>query len=367
MTRNSPIHNILAKIFIICMCALTAGCSPSLPQITSSTGSNGANSTTSGAPTSACASNSTAAICALGQGIQNGTMFVEPDAGYKPIVDAIKSAQKSIQLEIYLLTQRSVIYALEDAANRGVSVQVMLEPHPYGGGSPTATLDKLSAAGVQAKTTNPSFALTHAKFMIIDHSIVFISSANFTASALGGSSYTTNREYIVEENNAAEAQELETIFTADWNRTTPALTDPNLLVSPINSFTDTIKLINSAKKSIIMEEEEMNNTDVMNALIAAEKRGVKVQIVTPVLSSSSDAQEEQQESAAGIQVVQLNDKSGALYIHAKMIVVDGTLGYVGSVNVSTASFNNNREVGVLISSSSMLQQLETAFAADVQG
>lgn len=346
---------------------LAAGCSLSIPQTTTTANTNGSNATTSGSPTSACAAGSSAAICALGQGIQNGTLYIEPDAGYKPIVDAIHAAQKSVQLEIYLLTQRSVIYALEDAANRGVTVQVMLEPHPYGGGSPTATLDKLSSAGVQAKTTNPSFALTHAKFMIIDHSTVFISSANFTASALGGSSYTTNREYIVEENNTAEAQELETIFTADWNRTTPSLTDPNLLVSPINSFTDTLQLIKSAKKSIIMEEEEMNNTDVMNALIAAEKRGVKVQIVTPVPSSSADSQEEQQETAAGIQVVQLNDKSGALYIHAKMIVVDGTLGYVGSVNVSTASFNNNREVGVFISDSAMLQQLENAFAADVRG
>src|SRR5512142_881167 len=43
-------------------------------------------------------------------------------------------------------TDRNVIRALEEAANRGLDVRVMLEPHPFGGGSsPSKTLDLLAA------------------------------------------------------------------------------------------------------------------------------------------------------------------------------------------------------------------------------
>ena len=95
------------------------------------------------------------------QGVQ---VYVEPDAGEHPITDAINAAQKSIWLEIYILTDRNVIRALEEAANRGVDVRVMLEPHPFGGGgSPARTMDQLGAAGAQVQESSPSFALTHEK------------------------------------------------------------------------------------------------------------------------------------------------------------------------------------------------------------
>jgi hypothetical protein len=61
-------------------------------------------------------------------------------------------------------TDRNVIRALEDAANRGLDVHVMLEPHLFGGGtSPSKTLDTLAASGIKTQFTNPSFSLTHEK------------------------------------------------------------------------------------------------------------------------------------------------------------------------------------------------------------
>jgi hypothetical protein len=61
-------------------------------------------------------------------------------------------------------TDRNVIRALEEAANRGLDVRVMLEPHPFGGGtSASKTLDTLAATGIKTKFTNPNFSLTHEK------------------------------------------------------------------------------------------------------------------------------------------------------------------------------------------------------------
>ena len=102
--------------------------------------------------------------CNTGTGVQGVKVFVEPDDGEQVITNAITNAQKSIWLEIYILSDRNVIRALEEAANRGLDVRVMLEPHPFGGGtSPSKTLDLLAASGVKTQFTDPSFSLTHEK------------------------------------------------------------------------------------------------------------------------------------------------------------------------------------------------------------
>ena len=66
--------------------------------------------------------------------------------------------------------------ALEEAANRGLDVRVMLEPNPIGGGtSPSKTLDTLAASGVKTQFTNPSFSLTHEKGIPIVRKVSLLS------------------------------------------------------------------------------------------------------------------------------------------------------------------------------------------------
>src|SRR5438128_12093362 len=122
--------------------------------------------------------------CVLGSGAQNVQVFVEPEAGEQPILSAMQSAKKSIWLEMYLLTDRNVLRALEEAANRGIDVRVMLEPHPFGGGSPARAMDQLRAAGAKVQESNPAFTITHEKGMIIDTSTAYIMTSNFSRAAL---------------------------------------------------------------------------------------------------------------------------------------------------------------------------------------
>ncbi|EFH86379.1 phospholipase D-like domain-containing protein [Ktedonobacter racemifer] len=135
---------------LLTLALLLAACNVNGGDLTGSS-----SNTSNGSPTS------------LGTGSQDVQVFVEPDAGYQVITDAINQAQKSVWVEMYLLTERHVISALEEAAHSGKNVRVMLEGHPYGSGtsSPSQTIDRLNAAGVQAKATNPAFALTHEKGM----------------------------------------------------------------------------------------------------------------------------------------------------------------------------------------------------------
>src|SRR5579864_7269131 len=60
------------------------------------------------------------------------TVFVEPQAHSAPVLALIRSARHSIRLEVYLLTNRTIIGALSRAQAAGINVRVLLEQHPYG-------------------------------------------------------------------------------------------------------------------------------------------------------------------------------------------------------------------------------------------
>ena len=284
-------------------------------------------------------------------------LFVEPAAGEQVILNAINNAQQSVWLETYLLTDTNIINALEKAAGR-IQVRVMLEPHPVGGGSPQSTLDALKAAGASTEDTSPSFTLTHEKGMIVDGKTAFIMTCNFTYSALNGK----NREYGIIDTNTPDVQSVIDIFNADWSRSAIQPSDPGLVVSPTNSRTDLTAFINSAKSSLIVEAEEMQDTSIEQAIVSAAQRGVKVQVILPTPSSSSDS------NAAGIATIKAGgaqvEEDAQLYMHAKMMVADGSSAFVGSENISSNSLDNNRELGLIFSDTSIIGTLQTTFQQD---
>jgi cardiolipin synthase A/B len=339
----------LAYILIAMLCILLVGC-----DVTISTNgtSNGGNQ---------CQSN-----CSTGSGAQGVKVFVEPDAGESVVVNAIGDARKSVWLEMYLLSDTKVIHALEDAANHGIDVRVMLEPHPFGGTSPSRTLDQLKAAGIKAQYSDPDFALTHEKGMILDANTAYIMTSNFTRSALGGysgSSYLSNREYDIIDTNAKDVQAVIAIFNADWNHTTAQFNDPNLVVSPVNSRNDFITLINSAHHTLLIEAEEMKDDAIEQALVNAEQHGVHVEVILPAphgSQSDSNSQGIDTIKQVGVQV----KEDSKLYMHAKIIVVDGKTAFVGSENISTPSLDRNRELGIIVSDAGVLGTLQSTFQTD---
>lgn len=312
----------------------------------------------------ACASTS-GPSCAIGSGAQNLQLFIEPKDGVTPVTNAIHNAQQSVWVEVYLLTNSSVINALEDAANQGVDVRVMLDPHPFGisATSVQQTLDKLKDAGIRTTTANPAFQFTHAKFIIIDGKILFLMTANLTAAALGTSKKATNREYLLDDRESQDVQEAESIFTDDWNRAAPTLSDANLIVSPVNSRAKLLALINSAQQSLSIENEEMQDQQIEQALAHAAMRGVKVEVVLPAPDTgSSDT------NAAGVAFLRKSNVSvredEKLSIHAKMMIVDEKKAYIGSENFSSTSLDKNRELGVIIAAAIVIQSLKATFMID---
>lgn len=287
----------------------------------------------------------------------NITLFVQPDTGRQPLLDAIANAQKEIDVEVYLLSDKQIIAALEDAHQRGVLVNVMMEQHPFGGGNLNIKTEKeLDSHGVNTQWSSPSFALTHEKTMIIDNAEVFILSQNLTAS-----SFSKNREYDIVDTSPQDVAEIKTIFKDDWEHSpfTPP-TSSDIIESPDNSRGALTTLILSAQNSIDAETENIDDDSLINSFCDKAKK-ITVRILTPTLSQLSANQDELQKlSDCGVRVKNISSP----YMHAKMIIEDSTKAYIGSINFSTQSMDRNREVGIILTESNTLQTLEATFEKD---
>ncbi len=286
----------------------------------------------------------------------NIALFQQPQTGRQPLLDAIQNAQKEIDMEMYLLTDKQIISSLIDAHNRGVSVQVLLEEHPFG--TPTLnqkTYQKLKDAGINVLWTNPSFALTHEKAVIIDGVEVFILNQNLTTA-----SFTKNREYDVIDANPDDVAQIKDIFFADANRKSISSNNSHLVVSPTNSRDMLISLLKGSQKEVDIEMEVIDDNEIIQVL-EQKAAAIPVNIILPDFSEvTANKDVASQLSQHGVHVHTLSSP----YVHAKLIIVDDEKAYVGSVNLTTQSMDANRELGIILSENDSINTLQADFQND---
>lgn len=148
---------------------------------------------------------------------------------------------------------------------------------------------------------------------------------------------------------------------------TPPVT-PNLVWSPTQSESAILNLIDSAKSSLAIENEEMSYADIVAALGAAASRGVQTRLAMTL--SKEWAANFDKLAAVGVQIV-VYDPDAPLYIHAKVILADyGTASqklFIGSQNFSYNSLDKNRELGLMVTAPAILSSVNAILAKDFQG
>lgn len=280
-------------------------------------------------------------------------IFIEPGDGRAPILDEIAAARRSIDLEIYIVSDDAILRALEDAARRGVEVRVILEEHPFGGGGGQPEIfARLEAAGIAVRWGNPVFRFTHIKAMVIDDEVAVIMNQNLTAS-----SFTGNREFGVVTTRPDAVRAAAAIFAADWNR--GAEPDPGpLVVSPTNARAELLALVRGADRSLDVYAEVIRDPELLDALIAARKRGVEVRLL--VSPSADNAADRAKLAREGIAIRLMRN----IYVHAKLIIADDARAFVGSQNISATSLDQNRELGIIVDDPVSLARLARTFEID---
>jgi cardiolipin synthase A/B len=288
----------------------------------------------------------------------NTVVFVQPMAGEAPIVSEINNAQKEILVEVYLLSDKQIINALEAAVKRGVDVKVMLEQHPFGGnGLNNKTKQELESAGVSIEWASSKFSLTHEKAIVIDNNKAFVLNQNLTAA-----SFTKNREYNVIDTNPEDVSQIRQMFIADWQRTNFNPSSSHLIESPDTSRSVLIALIKQAKQTIDIEMEVIEDNEMIT-LLSEKAKNTTIRILAPPPSQiTSNKKSLAKLQQAGITVKTLSSP----YIHSKLILVDDTKAYVGSINLSSQSMDNNRELGIILSGSDNIGILSSTFLQDFE-
>jgi len=289
-------------------------------------------------------------------------LLVWPEVGVAPMIEAIASARRTIDVQVYILSNEDIIRALADAAERGVRVRLMLDPAPYNPSNPNSplpinkeTLKKLTGTKVMVAWTDPRFRFTHSKFMIVDRAKAWILTANMSKSGM-----TRNREFGVVDTRAEDVRDMNALFDADWAHKPWAPTSPRLVVSPINAESRLQELIGSARQAIEVYDEVMYDEATFVALGERAKAGVKVRVLM------GDPQHIPGNATAAARLKELGIDARWIaepVIHAKMVSADNRF-YVGSVNLTTNSIKNNREVGLILDEADLLGSVRGTFEKD---
>jgi cardiolipin synthase A/B len=305
----------------------------------------------------------TMAVSGTGVTASSQTLVIEPDQGLTPIYNLLNSAKSTIDMTMYELVDTQCQQILTQQAAKGVAVRVILD-QALEKASNTPVYTYLNANGVKAVWANPVFQASHQKTITIDGKTTAIMSLNLTSRY-----YSTSRDLAVIETNPNDIAAIETTFNADFasSAITPPIGD-DLVWSPTNSLTSLLGLINSAKTSLEVENEEMGDAQIVAALENAAKRGVQVQVA--MTNGGNYTTQFNGLTATGVKI-NTYTPTAPLYIHAKLILADygqsGQQAFVGSENFSNPSLTENRELGLTLTDPAILQSLNTTFASDFKG
>ncbi|MFJ3337519.1 phospholipase D-like domain-containing protein [Streptomyces sp. NPDC086766] len=293
--------------------------------------------------------------------------FAFSQSGSQPtIYDFINSATSKLDMTMYELEDTTAVNDLIALKNKGVTVRVILDRQHQSANNSAYT--SLTNAGIGVVWSSSAFVYTHQKTITVDGVKSLVMTGNLTSQY-----YTTSRDYGVFTDDTRDVASIEKVFDADYTATSITPTDgDHLLWSPTDSRNRLVSFVNAATKTLDVEELEFSDSTVVNAIVARAKAGVKVRVVLE--NPSNYASEVSAVKAAGGTVVGYSDPNG-FYIHAKAMVGDYGLATqeveAGSMNISSNSLSNNRELGIILTGTGVAQPVaqtvETTFNGDYAG
>ena len=293
------------------------------------------------------------------------TVLAEPNAGFSEIYKLITSARHSVELTMYELKDTTAEADLAADAKRGVDVRVVLDQHLEKSRN-EAAYSYLTSHGVHVAWAPKSMTF-HQKTLTVDGKTSAVMTLNLVSS-----DYAGTRDFAVIDTNPADISAIVTTFNADFGGHGKGYEPPDgadLVWSPTNSQDVILSVINGARHTLSIENEEMGDSTITSALVAAAHRGVNV---TVTMTAESDWDSAFSELVrAGAHVRTYKDSSKVLYIHAKVVLADAGLAgqrvFVGSENFSVASLRENRELGIVTTQPAVISVINATLARDYAG
>jgi phosphatidylserine/phosphatidylglycerophosphate/cardiolipin synthase-like enzyme len=280
-------------------------------------------------------------------------LIVEPDDGIEPVRAFIASAQRSLLIKQFTFTEPSLVEATVDRFKAGVNVRVMLNAKRSGG-------DR--ANDETYERFNPHFYVTHEKSIVVDGKAAMVATYNLMTKY-----FTLTRDYGIVTHDPHQVQEITDVFDADWSHR--EFTPPeggSLLWSNSNSRHQMAKFIDRATKTLHIQHPKFVDAVILDRLMAAAERGVKVKVLCggkhgisewDILDTFSSLRTLRR---FGVKV----HKQKNLRVHAKLIVIDEREALVGSMNIDRSAFDLRRELGLTTTDPAIVDRLIEVFDSD---
>jgi phosphatidylserine/phosphatidylglycerophosphate/cardiolipin synthase-like enzyme len=280
---------------------------------------------------------------------------VLPDDSARPILEAIRSAESSIRVKMFVFSDPPLLRALIAARRRRVKVQVMLNPARRDGEKENARARKALIEGdVEVNDASPSFQLTHEKSMVVDAKMAFVKSLNWAPK-----NFTETRDYAVITSHKREVDEIVDCFEADWRRQRFTAGSRSKLIWCPGGRDAIARFIDRARHTLFVQNERYQDQVIIEHLVRANRRGVKVHVMTrPPHTLKED---KLVEGVGGLRI--LDDvgikihKLKHLRLHAKMLLADGTSAIVGSMNLAPGSLDERRELAIEVREDGVVDRL----------
>jgi cardiolipin synthase len=291
------------------------------------------------------------------------SVIVLPDDSAKPILDAINGAKDSIRIKMFVFSDPSLLQAVIAAQHRGVKVRVMLNPARRDGEKENdESRITLTDAGVEVLDSNPCFALTHEKSMVIDEKIAFVESLNWELKNL-----TETRDYAIVTTHKHEVEEVMECFDADWARENFNAGDHSHLIWCIGNGRQRLgQLIDEAKHSLWLQNERYQDPTIIEHLVRANQRGVKIHLMArPPHKLKKD---KLIEGVSGLRVLEdigvKIHKLKHIKLHAKLLLADDARAIIGSINFAPGSFDSRRELAIQVSDEHIIERVKNIVRHD---
>jgi phosphatidylserine/phosphatidylglycerophosphate/cardiolipin synthase-like enzyme len=284
------------------------------------------------------------------------SLIVLPDDSAKPILAAIDGAKNSLRVKMFIFSDPSLLKAVIAARQRGVKVRIMLNPARRDGESENAeSRKKLEAGGVEVIDSNPKYDVTHEKSMVVDDTAAFVKSLNWETKNL-----TETRDYAIVTSNAHEVAEIIECFEADWNRKNFSGDEHSHLIWCCGNGRERIaQFIDEAKDSIFLQNERYQDAVIIERLVRAARRGVKIHVMARPPHKLK--KEKLVEAVGGMRMMEdvgvKIHKLKHLKLHAKMLLSDNVRAIVGSINLAPGSFDTRRELAIEVRDDDVIERL----------
>jgi phosphatidylserine/phosphatidylglycerophosphate/cardiolipin synthase-like enzyme len=272
-------------------------------------------------------------------------LLVQPDDGVEPVLKAVEGAERSIDMYVFRLAYPKLERAIADAVARGVVVRALIA-HLNGSGEAAlrALESRLLGIGVTVSRTDEELLRYHGKMMIVDSSVLYVLGYNFTRRDIERSrslGLVTDRKELVSEGQR--------LFEADFDRKTYTPKLDTFVVSPLNSRSSLLELLESAQERLLVYDSRLTDNMMQRVLERRALAGVEVRVIGRV-----------EKSLRGVQVARYPGEK----LHVRAIVQDDARAFVGSQSLRRPELDRRREIGVITDDTSVVRGIAKIFAGD---